>query len=444
MPGQLHLSEKSIYSYVDMHRTVWRHLGVIGLTLLCGASTQPIQNDVAALMQQLSADNWSARQQAEQSLVRLGDAAEPALKSALKHPIDPETQSRIEDAIAQIETNRVNGPSIVSLDYDSADAKTILDDLGRQAHAKIELGIPGWVGPGAVTIHVHRVPFWVAMKTLCDKTNMSPRFDNEQEALTVGPGTDFISGIAHDDGAFMVIARRIVENAELSFAPGQVTHRTMSLEMTMLAEPKLMILGHAYVPHIQTAIDDIGNSLESRRGMFRGFNPMFVQGMNADSSHVWMCGLQLQEPNDHAKKIARLKGTFRMAMANGFETWTIPDVLKVQSLTKMFGAASYSIDSITQDNTNYVVRISGVRSGTNVDDSFLGLGQIDMVDDKGQSLQRRPMGGGGATGRLQYTFSFDSNDPMHPAGKPSKLIWKVPTATKIVEIPFEFRDLPLP
>jgi hypothetical protein len=443
---RLHLSGGSIYSYGDMARLVFRNFCVIGLMLLGGASAtaQTTLPDIEQTLRQLSSDNWGTRQSAQQTLVQMGDSAEPALRDALKKSLDPETQSRIEEAIREIDANRLTGPSIVTLDYDAAELKTVLDDLGRQAHAQIVLPNVNWGGvPKSVTIHVHRQPFWVAMTELCQKTGLCPQFDSSDHKMTLVQGNDFLNGIVQYQGPFLVVARRIIQNAELSLATGQTERRSTSLEMAILAEPKLTVVGHAYMPHIDTAIDDAGNSLTPRRNAFR-FNPVMFNAMNVDDSRLWMANITLECPDDHSKKIAKLKGSFRTAIETRSEAWTIPNILKAQTPTRTFGSSTFSVESITQTQNQYMVRISGTRLATTTDDAFLGLGQIDLLDAHDKPLTRRPMGGGGGMNRMMYTFSFDSNDPANPAGEPTKLVWNVPVGTKVIDIPFEFKNLPLP
>jgi hypothetical protein len=429
-----------------MARLVFRNLSVIGLIFLtgAGAATQTASPHVQHLLQQLSSDNWADRQSAQQTLVQFGDAAEPALRAALKKALDPETQTRIEESIQEIDANRLTGPSMVTLDYDAADLKLVLADLSRQAHAEIIVPNMNWRGMAkGVTIHVHHQLFWTAMTELCQQTGLSPQFDGSDHKMTLVPSNDFLSGIIQCQGPFLVVARRITLNAELSLAAGQAERRNTSLELAILAEPKLTLVGHAYMPHIDAALDDAGNSLTPGRARFR-FNPMMMNAMNVDDARLWMANINLECPDDHSKKIAKLKGSFRAAIETRSEVWVIPNILKAQAPTRTFGSSTFSVDSITQTQNVYMVRVSGLRPPTISDDAFLGLGQIDLIDSHGKPLTRRPLGGGGGMNRMMYTFSFDSNDPANPAGEPTKMVWRVPVGTKVLEVPFEFKDLPLP
>lgn len=419
----------------------------VGLLALLGATSQPAIQGVDQLVRELASDNWADRQGAQQKLVGLGDAALPTLRKAMKSSRDPEMVSRIEEAIRQIDANRLTGPSIVTLDYDNADLKTVLADLSKQAGAPVEMASGFGAGvaanPGTVTIHVHAKPFWAAMKELCDTCNISPRFDNGDSKMILYPGGDFLSGIWQCDGPFMIVARRINESADLPLGPGQAVRRMTNLEIAVAAEPKLTVIGHGYMPRIDEAVDDMGHSLKGVSRWMR-FNPMMSMPINADDSRIWMMNIDLHREDDKAKKIARLRGKIPVSIATRFQRWEVPDVLKVHDLSKQFGNCTYSIDSITATPNDYQLRVSATRLSTSTNDASLGVGQIDLLDAKGRPLTRRPFGGGGGMQRIMYNFSFDRNDPNHPAGEPAKLVWKVPVATQMIEVPFDFKNLPLP
>jgi hypothetical protein len=73
--------------------------------------------------------------------------------------------------------------------------------------------------------------------------------------------------------------------------------------------------------------------------------------------------------------------------------------------------------------------------------------RLRVVDAEGQSLERRGFGsrvnGDEVEISLRFTQSVRSRDRRR-SGEPAKLVWQVPTATKEVEVGFEFRDLPMP
>ncbi|HWB54414.1 MAG TPA: hypothetical protein VG722_09485, partial [Tepidisphaeraceae bacterium] len=77
--------------------------------------------------------------------------------------------------------------------------------------------------------------------------------------------------------------------------------------------------------------------------------------------------------------------------------------------------------------------------------THLGIGQISLLDAEGHQLRSRgPGGGGGGPTHMIYTMTFDRASGRHPTGEPARLVWKVPISTKMIDIPFDFKDLPLP
>ena len=66
------------------------------------------------------------------------------------------------------------------------------------------------------------------------------------------------------------------------------------------------------------------------------------------------------------------------------------------------------------------------------------------LDSNGKALARRSTNTGGSATQWQYTLTFDRNVDSAQSGPPAKLVWKLPLETQSKEIPFEFRNLPLP
>ena len=60
--------------------------------------------------------------------------------------------------------------------------------------------------------------------------------------------------------------------------------------------------------------------------------------------------------------------------------------------------------------------------------------------------QPHSVGGGGTTNDWRYEKRFDPREPSGTGavGEPVKLIWGIPLEFKVVEVPFEFSELPLP
>ena len=70
-----------------------------------------------------------------------------------------------------------------------------------------------------------------------------------------------------------------------------------------------------------------------------------------------------------------------------------------------------------------------------------------VLDADGQALERRGFGsrvnGDEVEMTVRFGPSFRARDRRR-SGDPANLVWQVPTASKDVEVPFEFRDLPMP
>jgi hypothetical protein len=398
-------------------------------------------------VRKLSADEWRTREEAQQALVALGDGAVERLRQLLKSAPDPETRARAESTLAQIDENRTSGPSSITLHFDQASPKDVLEEIKRQA-GDVSVGV--WPDnlfairalPN-ITLHVDRQPFWVALKEFCLKAGLGSQMMGPDRGLMLlqGAGNDMMDGPSVFSGPFMVVARRATEMAEVAFARPNSGTRNMTLEFAVLAEPKLQIVGHVYQARLTEVVDEAGNSLKSQAPVFESFQ--------ADGSPLWLVQAQLSRTDSPgSKKIARLRGSTRVVLQARSELWEIPNAVQAKGLSKTVGERTYTVDAVTPlTASTYQVRVTATRRAVpNRMDNYVGLGTLKLTDAEGRELVRRTPdgGGGGGPDRINYTYLFDANAGNRPTGPPTKLSWRLPVETKTVEVPFEFTDLPLP
>ncbi len=68
---------------------------------------------------------------------------------------------------------------------------------------------------------------------------------------------------------------------------------------------------------------------------------------------------------------------------------------------------------------------------------------VSLQDDQGSRIYTDTLGGGGWTHNYKYTVGHDSRWSKDGAA-PARLIWRIPSEMRLVEIPFQLRNLPLP
>jgi hypothetical protein len=101
------------------------------------AHAQPARHDtqIDDAINQLSSDDWKARQSATQRLIQLADDALPRLQHVADTATDDEVRTRAAAAVAQIEENKITGASLVTLHLKDAPAAQAFAELAHQARA---------------------------------------------------------------------------------------------------------------------------------------------------------------------------------------------------------------------------------------------------------------------------------------------------------------------
>ncbi|HET6250603.1 MAG TPA: hypothetical protein VFE47_23145 [Tepidisphaeraceae bacterium] len=417
------------------------------------ATTQPAATQASAttkpsidsFLPRLGSDSWKQRQEAVQELVRMGEDARPMIHELLSRNIaDGETRTRLEAALSQIDENRLIGASFITIHLKNATPKAVFEELSRQCYADLQPFPQNLFDQGdqpKVSIDIDRQPFWTAMNTIADKTGIDLQQYNEGVRLMHG-GFRMNSPFSTIQGPFLVVATQISRSQTEMLANGGGSSSDFSIQMMAYSEPKLHVLSSSAGVKLEIAVDDAGNSLmptsEGNRGYYGG------------SGGCWNLFAQLKYPDHPGKKIARIKGTSRFLIQTKSQRIEIPDIKNVKEMTRIVGDMPVVFHEMKKTNEIWELRLSGNPQalGNNRWAQFNQSVQtnLQVLDDKGQMLEHRGMSSRGDNNGIEFTLMFSPS--LRPDGRnssdPAKLVWEVPTASKEIEVPFDFKDLPMP
>ncbi|HZZ44783.1 MAG TPA: HEAT repeat domain-containing protein [Tepidisphaeraceae bacterium] len=415
-----------------------------------GATTEPARADeIRGLIEKLGSDDYQTRQQAQDQLVRFGVDAKPMLQEMLAKENDPEARTRAESAIAQIDENRVTGPSLVTLHVKDASPEVVLAELSRQGGYEIPtlpenlFKQPGmqW---GKMTMDFDQQSFWSVFRAFCEKTGVRPNaMGNDRKFVVMQGGDDSMQGPAVYSGAFMVVANSVTRSSSVNFARDKIPTKSLNIQFSVFAEPKLNILGHDYYLRLSEAMDDRGNSLLMPV-------PQQYNSMGQDASSRWTLNAALAIPETVGTRITRIKGVSRVLMQTKSERWDVPGIgsIPANGVSKSIGGRKYVVEDFKAAGVDsYQLKLTMIREGARQSDwQQNGRGvRIIALDAEGKSLALNGWGGGGSNERLTYTYTFNQQNGMGgKTGPAKKLVIEVPTEVKEVDVPFEFKDLILP
>lgn len=410
------------------------------------------------LLRDLSSDDWRMRQRAERELVGMGDAAGPLIDELLRTAGGAEARARLEGARARIAENRVAGPSMVTLRLTDASPAELFAELSRQARAELKLYPSNLFEHGRwprVSIDVKGKPFWEVMRELGPRLGVRVGGHTGELRLMsagggAGPAGDFLaSPFAHVSGPVLFVPGQLTRTQVVDLTGPPAHSGAFQLSMTAVAEPKLVVLQADGAVRLDEAVDDRGNSLLAE-GVAPPAGPLNTGG------RVFPITCRLKYPDRNpGRTIARLRGTMRFVIQTKSERLEIADVLASKEVHWTAGDARVVVHGMTRGPDGYELQLgigsaqpapvgAGRGAGWQLHQSMQN--RLRLLDANDQPVERRGYSSRNADDRTEFTLQF--SEATHPHGRraaePLKLVWEVPTETREVAVPFEFKDLPMP
>ncbi len=425
-------------------------------------ATQPSAAQIEPVIKQLGSESFRTRQEAEDKLVDIGDAARPFLTKLLAETKDPEVRSRAESALREISRKSTAEPSLVSLHLKNAPMSLVVAELSRQIGADINIWPPGNVGgiQKTVTIDVDRQPFWEVTRQACAQSGWGPeRWGNgRNNVLTLSPnGGIWGKRPATMQGQFMVMAANVQRHETLDFGDPNNPSRQYSIYAHVCVDPKMRIIRANSNIEVSRAVDEKGNSLLVKQEGYASYN--------SGNQNPWFWEVQapLQLRPDIGKRLVEFKGIARFSAQTKTEVWQLENPLKLKNEQKKLAndTVTLTIKSVAANaNNNNSVEVQigiTVKNKPNLNifaraepqnpltDYSILQQNIRMLDAKGRQFQNGGGGGGGGMTSWDYSFNFQPRDVTgQQLGEPAKLIWELPMEIKEIAVPVEFKDLPLP
>lgn len=394
-------------------------------------------------------------------------------------PVGPDPDPRI---ISPEELTKVLGdPTLVTLQFKDARPEQVFQALTEQAGVHLNAyettDLLKTLPP--LTVSIERQPFAAALHTLASKcglyfnTTNSGGFEKSATGLTLTlkqslDPQEQMSGPLLVRGPFVVIATSIQSRRTVALVsdqsgdrPPPASRNDLFVDFVVLGDPKLRAQGLDGTPMFQAsqaALWDI-RSADSEgpwrtRANDQGATPL-----------EWRFTAHLKAPAEAGQRSVGLQATStELFVTTKSETWEVPNILGVKDLAKSIklteGERRYTIHSVQPEENNdlsgrgerYAVRLtlSGVGiskgrwSGWPAPSPSSLIGAMRLVDAEGRDFAPHTYDLKGT----EFSCSFWNGRPRglgKPAvGKPAKLLWRLPTEIRTVEIPIEFAELPLP
>jgi hypothetical protein len=375
-------------------------------------------------------------------------------------------------------------PTRITMKYQDAAPEEVLDELAKAADITLEASYSsGWTSARTITLDVKDRPFWPVFIDACRQarvdfqTSMSDRSPRRIQ-LTPGNENHLASMPAYEAEGCLLVFQSASRSHQLQYGTsgrggvryggsrgslmivqgssrgalmvqGDGANQAsvhFSLQALLLVDPKLRPTGNVRTT-LTSAVDENGTSFlqpnDDRTGsVYYSSQPngLFPQVI-----------FTLNYPTNAGRKLSKLEGNLRLTTILKEETWEISDVLNAKPETKDIDGRSITIQSVRKSqgaSGNYDVRITQIVSADGeapglrrTPSELYQLAQtVTLMAADGTQLSHS--GGGGGPNDAQVSF-YSPNSPNKDI-VPAKLIWKLPTDSRELVVPFTVTDLPIP
>jgi hypothetical protein len=352
-------------------------------------------------------------------------------------------------------------PSVITMHYKDAPLQGVLEDFAAQADADLGVQrrpIVEYAKSRRISIDLDRADFWTALRVVSDRAGLrpqpyasDPRMVFQVNANAMFGGFDMFSDAAKVSGGFLIIPWMCRLNRSIDYEHDDNSQSNLSLELIVMAEPRLHVIMPSNQEWLQQCLDEQGNSLVGSRRPSHFYNN--------GRGWWWTMQANLKEVPHMGQRIASLRGELKFTVQSKSEIIQIDDPSNVQNLTKAAGNHTIVFKQMVNQGGQWKLQLSI----TNLDMKPPPMRQMNNIFSTLQILdaQNQPyaqVGISSISNRGQETdvtlnfVGIIANAPMMRAhaveeqalGPPKILRWEVPTETRVISAPFELTDLTLP
>lgn len=356
-----------------------------------------------------------------------------------------------------------NAPTLVTLHLKDAPFQKFLDELATQVDGVVRTNLSE-EEPKTVTIDIDKQPFWDAVRIMGEKLRLW--------IVPEGPGTFMLLSDTVQPAGFglpsspaarfrlnSAARTQIVQYTGAGATPELNGQGNLGLSGTLLLDPRLRVATDGGRIDFE-AIDDKGASVGAEQP-----GTLFPSSSNT-------CDVQipLQDKPGLGRKLANLRGKFVLFAATKRVLWEVPGALtKAKGATKTVkgpnGDETYTIKDVVKTQNGFQVKIAVTRPAPKtpppaadaaqdappVQTAAEELAQVQrdlwnwasLLDTKGHAFGRV----GGElfdNGEIGLNYHSEVLPDGVPLGAPDTFLLEIPLEVRLLEIPFDFKDIPLP
>ncbi|HEV3445634.1 MAG TPA: hypothetical protein VG099_13385 [Gemmataceae bacterium] len=410
--------------------------------------------DIGPWIEQLANRDFRTREAAVKEIMKIGVPALPALQKAKEHR-DAEARRRIDEMIVCLERAAALAPKLVTLKMDKKSVRDVLNELSKQSGFKIPTTDAGFNGPQGKALHsfqFDKTPFWEALDKVCEKCGMIVNVNAGDNSVRVN-FQDSYEPFRSYDGSFKVLATgfnysknsNFGELPKTPYQAGEQAYESLQLNLQVCVEPRVPILKVGQVK-LSVAQDEAGTSMLANGGNYYEYwNRSYYGGNNR--TFVQSASVTLAWPSKNSRMVKTVKGVIPVTLLSEQKPVVVCDSILASKGKKIkVGTANFNIDDVTTANKQHNIKITyNDESGENpYDYGRIGTIQqrLELQDAKGNKIPANVQIYQWGQNNAQLSV-ITQGAPNAKIGPPAKLVYQLWIQLEH-EVPFEFKDLPLP
>lgn len=392
---------------------------------------------IASLIEQMGDQDPNVRDDAQESLLDLGEPARKQLQDAA-HSGPPEVRKRAAYTLKRLGLSP--RPTRITLHLKDAPASEVLDAIAHESGRPITVSRPAAraiLADAKLTIEADRLPYWILLRKVCTALKMKPACypgENGSLLLQAGEGS-WSPELTSVDGLFAVHAGRIESNGQLTFGDPNPTKLRSVLVLEAFAEPRAHCLWCEHAEVIRG---------EDARGQPVGVGPAQVMSDMASGFETIYVPLNVAS----AEHVVSVEGSADFAVGADFRHIDIDNLGGATGVEQPAGDWKVCIRDLHQSaQSRWSLRIAVIPkevSDTLLFDLRKGLisSPPTLFDASGKQIFK--------FGAATVTVTANGLELLVPyinstsGTKPTRLVWDLATKFGKMKMHFRFTDLPLP
>jgi hypothetical protein len=257
-------------------------------------------------------------------------------------------------------------------------------------------------------------------------------------------GAPATQGVSQVQGPFLIVASQISRTQTRYLGGNQMAQSQFGLHMTIYAEPKITVLRTSGGVHLDEAVDDHGNSLVGSDAPGRSF----WGGTGTSGSWTIYAAMHFPDKNP-GTQITKFKGSTIFVIQTRAEKFVLENALSLRETTKTVNGTQITFKDMKKVGDAYQLHLRIAQpnfGGAEWQQLVEGVQtRLQLQDAAGNTFDHRGMSSSGSNDAVDMTLDFGRfpRPDGRTLGGPAKIVWEIPTETKEVNVPIEFKDLPL-